>query len=220
MSLWNVFKMELYKNIHDRVSLLLMAAIMSMSIISIIGDLEWLLVFAIFGTFVFLFVYPYRMARMDYRNKVMSLLIASGVSRIQYYFVKIGATMLFSFISVILLVVIPVLFVLGIHEFRFVTGLFLFYLRPDIAVIGTIFSVWISTFSVLMTAVIISKGRGFSIFVFMGILFANSQLSIGLRRLFDISLWGTISTIMFVEALITMTLMGLIGILVLRRQNL
>jgi len=234
MKLWNVFKMELFKNIHDRTNLLLMLAFMLVNTIGglVISNQIWfrepgalegmialLFSFSVFGTSIFLFIYPYQMARVDYRNKVMSLLIASGVSRVQYYFVKVGATLLFSLLSIVLLVILPLLIVLSTHNMRLALEFFHFSFEIDPATIGLILLGWLSTFSTLMTAVIIVKGRGVSIFVFLGLLFASSQVALLFHAALGSHLWGN-ATATFMQHLITIAAMGLIGILVLRRQNL
>jgi len=235
MKVWNVFKMELFKNMHGRANWVLMLSFMLVNIIGgiVISNHNWfrapsalesmmglLFSFSVFGTVIFLFMYPYQMARIDYRNKVMSLLIASGVSRVQYYFVKVGATLLFSLLSIILLVILPLLIVLSVHSMRLVIEFFNFYFEIDVATIGIILFAWLSTFSMLMTAVIISRGRRFTIFVFLGLSIAASQLAIMIRAMFGGPWWYINNTATFVQHLVTMALMGLIGILVLRKQNL
>jgi len=232
MKLWNVFKMELFKNIHDRTNLLLMLTFMLINTIGglVISDYQnWLRLpsalatlfsFSVFGTMIFLFLYPYQMARVDYKNKVMSLLIASGVSRVQYYFVKVGATLLFSLLSIVLLVIFPLLIILSFHNMQLVFEFFHFYFEIDLATLGIILFGWLSTFSILMTAVIISKGRRFSIFVFLGLFLISSQVAHIFRSLVGSPWWEISNTATFMQHLITMTAMGLIGILVLRRQNL
>ncbi|MCL2560235.1 MAG: hypothetical protein FWE07_07075 [Turicibacter sp.] len=126
MDLWNVFKMELFKNLYDRTNIIIVVTLMMMNIIggfsvhnagwdSAVGGLFFitgLLSFA--ASFAFLFFYPYQLARVDYKNKVMSMIIASGVSRVQYYFVKIGSILLFWIGSVIVLAIIPLIIVTGL----------------------------------------------------------------------------------------------------------
>ncbi|MCL2367570.1 MAG: hypothetical protein FWC72_01095 [Oscillospiraceae bacterium] len=241
MKLWNVFKMELYKNIHGRVNWILMLSLMLINTIGgfVISNQNWmrvpstagimmtiLFIFSVIGTFIFLFLYPYQMARVDYRNNVMSLLIASGVSRVQYYFVKVGATLLFSLLSIVLLVILPLLIVLIIHDMRLVFEFFHFNFEIDIMAIGIILLGWLSTFSMLMTAVIIVKGKRVSIFIFLGFSIVLSQIAFVIRTLimfsagFGNNWWEVNNTITLLQHLLTMVVMGLIGILVLRKQNL
>ena len=239
MKLWNVFRMEIFKNLHDRASLFVILVLMCLNIIGgiIISNqnwwfrdptafelmMIWLFAFSVLGTVAFLFIYPYQMARTDYKNKVMSLMIASGVSRVQYYFVKIGATLLFSFLSVTLLVIFPFLITLVVNgEFATVIEFANFYWDiSDIGVVlGLLITGWLSSFSTLMTAVIITKGRGITFFVFFGLSFAASQLAFIIQGIIGLNRWQVNNVVTVVQYLITMAVMGLIGILILRKQDL
>jgi len=236
MKLWNVFRMEIFKNIHDRVNLFVMLVLMCLNIIGglIVSNqnwrrtpstfeetMLWLFVFSALGSVIFLFIYPYQMARTDYKNNVMSLMIASGVSRIQYYFVKVGATLLFSFISVTLLAILP-LFIILLSTGGIEVAAADIYIELDGAgtAFGVIITSWLSTFSMLMTSVIIARGKGFTIFVFFGISIATSQVMNIVRGLLGIEWWNMTNTITLIQHLITMVVVSLIGILVLRKQDL
>jgi len=245
MKTWNVFKMELYKNIHSRTNLIIMAVFMVLNIIGglVISNFSWFRVptlvdstiimlfsFSMLGTAIFLFIYPLQMARADYKNKVMSLLIASGVSRVKYYFVKVGATLLFSLLSIILLVVLPLIIVLVANDMRFVIEMFDFFVEIDITILGILLLGWLSIFTILMTSVIVVKGRMVSIFVFLGFSIAVSQVALLFQSMFAAMLglrwwelsgwWGAGGTFLLFQHLITIVIMGMIGILVLRKQNL
>jgi len=231
--------MEIFKNLQDRANLFIMLVLMCLNIIGGIiisnqnwwfrepNGLEimmiWLFVFSVLGTAAFLFIYPYQMARTDYKNKVMSLMIASGVSRVQYYFVKIGATLLFSFLSVIFLVILPLLIILIVNgEFATAFEFADFYLEiSDIGVILVlVITGWLSSFSTLMTAVIITKGKGITFFVFFGLSIAASQLAIIIQGILGINRWQANNAATVIQYLVTMVVMGLIGILILRKQDL
>lgn len=230
MSVWNVFRMELYKNIHDRVNLIVMLVFMTINILGGLNVMNaahgmgtmmaLLFSFSVLGSTVFLFIYPYQMARTDYKNKVMSLLIASGVSRVQYYFVKIGATLLFSFLSLIMLVVLPLVIILVSHDMYLALEILDFTFEVDAASLGIVFFGWLSYFFILMTSVIISRGRAYTIFVFLGLSIAVSQIALMFYRTFGGPWWQISTTMILVQHFITMAVMGLIGILVLRKQNL
>ena len=230
MSLGNVFKMELFKNWQDRTNLIVMLAFMG---VNTFGGLSMVtrsmsamavlpFSFSIVGSLVFLFVYPYQMARIDYKNRVMSLLIASGVSRVQYYFVKIGATLIFSFLSFLLIAIVPT-FVVALVDggISVALGIFDFVLELDEAmlVLSVAILTWLAVFSILMTSVIISRGRGFAIFVFLGLYFATSQIAAAFHRGSNMW-WNPDYTAIIIQQLITIVVMGLIGILVLRKQDL
>ena len=239
MKLWNVFRMEIYKNLNDRANLFIMLVLMCLNIIGgvIISNqnwgfrepsgfeimMIWLFVFSILCTVAFLFIYPYQMARTDYKNNVMSLMIASGVSRVQYYFVKIGATLLFSLLSVTFLVIVP-LFIILIVNGDIATAFEFADFHWDLSDIGIVLALlitgWLSTFSTLMTATIMTKGRGITFFVFFGLSIAASQIAIIIQRRLGINVWQVNHVATIVQYLVTMTVMGLIGILILRKQDL
>jgi len=232
--------MEIFKNLHDRVNLFIMLVLMCLNIIggliisnqswmrtpgTFVETMLWLFGFSVFGTFVFLFVYPYQLARTEYKNKVMSLMIASGVSRVQYYFVKVGATLLFSFISFTLLAILPTVIVListGGLEFAVTDTHYIEITEVGeiLVTFGILIVGWLSSFVTLMTSVIIAKGRAFTIFVFVGILFASSQATRIIRGLFGTPLWQMNNTMILIQNLIVMLVIGLIGILILRKQDL
>jgi len=227
MSLWNVFRMELFKNRQDRASLIIMLAFMLVNTLAAImmSTLPWfhtpifLFTFSMIGSVLFLFIYPYRMARIDYKNKVMSLLIASGVSRTQYYFVKVGATSLFSLLSVILIVMIPLFFgALASDGLSVATEIIYDALVViDASTFAIVFFTWLSAFSILMTSIIISRGRFFAVFIFFGVNLVTGQLT----ELFSPFGWygHNITAVIFFQILSTF-LAGLIGIFVLRAQDL
>jgi len=242
MKLWNVFKMEVFKNWHDRVSLFTLLILMCVNTIGGLVISHWanrpsltgggvitiLFVFSVFGSFVFAFLYPYRMARVDYRNQVMSLKIASGVSRVQYYFVKIGATLVFSLLSMVMLAIVPI-FIVGLtHDMSFVFEIagelfrldFIHFMRGLLIALFW----WLSVFATLMAAVIIARGKGSAIFIYFGLTAATSIVT----SMFNITgnlyififdwnrmMWMTLLQLVFVTVV-----MGLIGILVIRKQDL
>jgi len=233
MELLNVFKMEIFKNINDRTNLIIMGILLVLNTVGGISvrnavmsrhgfglgeTMATVFGFSIFATVVFLFAYPYQLARMDYKNKVMSLMIASGVSRVQYYFVKTGATLLFSLASFILLVLIPFTIVgeVNLADFHFV-----FNDPMDIVVALSVFS---SAFFILMTSVILMKGRASTIFVFIGLNWLSSLiLSPIMRTLFDVG-WNSPDSawraMYLTNHLIIIVIFGLLGVLAIRKQDL
>jgi len=151
---------------------------------------------------------------------VMSLLIASGVSRVQYYFVKVGATLIFSALSFILLVIVPILIVAAAFDMRIALDFLNFVLEIDAVTIALIFFGWLSAFSMLMTSVIISRGRAYTIFVFLGISIVTSQIASAFHQGRGAIWWNFDYTAIIIQQLITIAVMGLIGILILRKQDL
>jgi hypothetical protein len=186
--------------------------------------------FTLFGSVAFLFVYPFQMARTDYRNKVMSLLIASGVSRVHYYFVKVGATLIFSVLSFFVMVFMPFAIIAVFTDITAIVQLLALPFRIDAAAFFLTFMNFLSLFFMLMTAVIIARGRVFTIFVFFGLSFVTSLLASSIREIFGVPR-GAVATVgrafgfeslgpAFIQYAITIVVMGIIGILVLRKQDL
>ena len=239
MSLWNVFRMEMFKNLHDRTNIFVIIVLMCVNIIGglVVSDLvinnTWMwsvnmsafqeavllvLVFSVIASAAFMFIYPYQLSRVDYKNNVMSLMIASGVSRVQYYFVKIGATLIFSFASFLLVVFIPlVIATRGVA----LTGLTLLDIEFDLS-FGLFLIAWLSMFFMLMTAVIIVKGKWVAIFVYFGLSIATSIVFNILQGILGIDWWdrAAMNTFSIFQYLSTIVVFAVIGILVLRKQDL
>jgi len=97
-----------------------------------------------------------------------------------------------------------------------------FTLEIDFTLVGILFAGWLSYFFILMTSVIISRGKAYTIFVFMGLSIAASQVALMFHRTFNLgrNWWEVSDTMMFIQYLITMVVMGIIGIVVLSKQNL
>ena len=246
----DIFKMEMYKNFRDKPYLIMIAILTALSaIVSVIGaflletNLFWerdpflellfviflvLLWFTLVGGGIFYLLYPFRLLSIDYQNKVMSLKFASGVSRINYYFIKIGATMLSCFIVAAIISFIPMMTFLVIMQDYFVDFVTYFiyeaftswYIIPFIlsAILGLI-----QALIVLMASVIITKGKIVGIFLFIafsfGISIVHSIITTPLWIIHDMNyafqLWAGM-----VLSLITIALFILIGIHVLKNQDL
>ena len=221
MSLWNVFKMEIYKNATDKGYMTVIAVLAVLNILgsiavrSTFGALAIVFPFAYLGTIVFVVVYPFQMARADYKNKVMSLLIASGMSRIHYYFVKVGATLLFSFFSFFVLIIVPIIFLDPGSITAIVTDLVL-----DAGFLLHLIVVYLSVFSVMMTSIIIAKGRVIAGLIMFGIYMAISIISALMYGPLAASFMWIPGVGSLVQSLIITSVMALIGILVLRKQDL
>jgi len=238
MKLWNVFRMEVFKNMHDRISFVVMFVLMSLNILGgvVISNLSFfqmpssfeimmilLMVFSVFGSVFYLFFYPYQLARVDYKNKVMSLKIASGLSREQYYFVKIGSILLFSLISIIIVAVIPIIIILlasGGININAAAFDFYFGIGDFLSSMGIMFLSWLSMFTMLMTSVILVKGKGVSVFVYFGISIVTSQLFFIVRTTFGMNFFDTSNWFLLFQHLVTIALMAVLGIVVLRKQDL
>jgi len=232
MELGHIFKMEMYKNFRDKPYLIMIGIFtISMTILSIfvVSEDFWnqlrgrhevfvtaflilLTIFTVLGLLVFALLYPFHLLNLDYKNKVMSLMFASGVSRTKYYFVKIGATIL-SCYMVAAIILLPLMLSTEsamILEFMF---------RNILAIVQ-----WVV---VMMVAVILTKGSVSGIFLFIGL-----NLGIGIFELIlvftflpvrSLTSFGpvTISDMPINPmTLVFIVIFGFLGVFLLRRQDL
>jgi len=230
--------MEMFKNLHDRTSIFVIIVLMCINIVGglVVSDLiingSWMwyvnmsafqetvlliLVFSALASAAFMFIYPYQLSRVDYKNNVMSLMIASGVSRVQYYFVKIGSTLIFSFASFLLVVFIPLVIAtrgLALAELTIMD------IPLDLS-FGSFLLGWLSMFFMLMTAVIIVKGKWVAILVYFGFSIAMTTIASIFQNILRIS-WDTnaLNTFNIFQYLVSIIVFAVIGILVLRKQDL
>ena len=236
MELGHIFKMEMYKNFRDKPYLIMIGiftisvTILSLFVVSedfffnlfhLLGErhapfltafLLLLTVFTVLGLLVFALLYPFHLLNLDYKNKVMSLMFASGVSRTKYYFVKIGATILSCYIvaAVILLPLMLSTESAVIMEFMF---------RNILAIVQ-----WVV---VMMVAIILTKGSFSGIFLFIGL-----NLGIGILELIlvfalfpvrSLMAFGPVTTSgipINLMTLIFIVAFGFLGVFLLRRQDL
>jgi len=238
--------MEMYKNFTDKPYLIMIGilaaawafVIMADSFFSvsifgrgIINSMVILTtVFAAIATTVFVFVYPFHLLRVDYRHKVMSLMIASGVPRVGYYFAKIGATVISCLIAAIVILVVPLLnyMVFEVNDFVVFMRMFHqdFFATDSILFLLSSATLFVASVVMLSTAIIMTRGKMTAIFLFMGFFFLTSIV----RAIFDVPLlWGSrmwfrdFNTMMIqsiIVSLIQMAVFACIGISVLRKQDL
>ena len=244
MKLKDIFKMEMYKNRNDVPYLVVIAILTGMAAVaSILGVfmiensinqstllvLEVILiVFTIIGLSVFFLLYPFHLLNVDYKNRVMSLIFASGVSRGKYYFVKISATILSSLIAILVILLIPIVTFLIVYPdtfVEFVQNVVTSFKSSDIisfvlsAIVGLVASI-----VTLTTAVIITKGKVSGIFLYFGFSWIVSMLQsfslIG--RIADIGATA-VSNYLYTSlilSVIQIVAFVLIGLYVLRKQDL
>ena len=244
MELKNIFKMEMFKNRNDKPYLIVIAILTVMAAVaSILG--VWmiknslsdrtlllvleivLLVFTIIGLFVFFLLYPFHLLNVDYKNKVISLIFASGVSRGKYYFVKISATILSSLIAILVILFIPIVTFLFVYPDTFVeiirnivdnfnsSDIFSFVLSGTIGLVANIV--------MLTTAVIITKGKTSGIFLYFAFSFVVSTLQSGILVPLLISNSVTPGHSLYLGAAfaaVKIIVFVLIGLNVLRKQDL
>ncbi|WP_276421177.1 ABC transporter permease [Lactococcus garvieae] len=255
MNAKNIFKMEMYKNIMDKTYMIVLAVFISLSLLL---NFSWLAVsltnidfqnfpilltflsittvFAIIGLAIFSLLYPFHLLNIDYKNKVMSLMIASGVSRVKYYFVKIGTTILTQLIALFLILVVPfVTFFIFNQETVFSLFRSLDLLVHSADIFTGLLSFILGLIAMMVTmalAVIITRGSTSGLFVYIAFNFASRILQTVLMSLFFLFLaqGGTsdfstsfVSNNSFFSIgyhIIEIFVFGLIGIFYLRKQDL
>ena len=184
-----------------------------------------LVIFTVLGLGIFSLLYPFHLLNVDYKNKVMSLIFASGVSREKYYFVKIGATVLTCFIATLVILFIPAVMFLIFYPDFFVLMMKRYFLLFTISnittlVLMTLFS-WLAYYVMLTTSVIITKGKVSGIFLFLGFSFAisiiQSMFRFPLLSDYNLNFYFGASTVF---SIIQIVIFALIGLAVLRKQDL
>ena len=233
MKLVHIFKMEMYKNFRDKAYLIMIGIFtISMTILSLfvfsedfffnlmrVQHIPFLTAFLILlmistflGLLAFALLYPFHLLNLDYKNKVMSLMFASGVSRTKYYFVKIGATILTCYM-VAAVILLPLM--LSTESAVIMEHM----LRNILAIVQ-----WVV---VMMVAIILTKGSVAGIFLFLGM-----NLGIGIVELIigftlfpaqSLTSFGPITTSgmpVNLMTIIIIVLFGFLGIYLLRRQDL
>lgn len=248
MKLRDIFKMEMYKNRNDKPYLLVIAILAAMTAISTfigIGMIEGvislgnngfkmaliiLVVFSALGLWIFSLLYPYRLLNVDYMNKVMGLIFASGVSREKYYFVKISATILTCFIATIAILFIPAVTFLTFYLEEFVNMMQKIMMEFRLAdvfpfMLMLIFSLF-AYFVSLTTSVIITKGKIVGILLFFGFSFAVSTIQsiLGVQIFAVSNFWkhemGMAFYLNILYSILQIIIFGIIGLQVLKKQDL
>ena len=246
MELKNIFKMEMFKNRNDKPYLLVIAILTAMAAAaSIMGIMInktaifdsplssfeiTLTAFTVIGLFAFLLLYPFHLLNVDYKNKVISLIFASGVSREKYYFVKIGATILSSLIAVFIILLIPMVIFLIVYPNDFVQAIqdiFKNFNLQDIMpfVLYCVTSL-VANIVMLTTAVIITKGKPSGIFLYFAFMFIVSIVGktiIPTPTLITLSNNDSFSNHLYISAIIAIVeiaVFGFIGLRVLSKQDL
>ena len=251
----NIFKMEIYKNFHDRPYVIMVIILASVSaLLSIIGASiaevpggfmgpsevqmafysTYLLAVALtfMALAIFSLLYPFHLLNVDYKNKVMSLMVASGVSRLKYYFVKIAATLLSCFVVTIIISFIPLVVLFIVMQDAFVRFFVEFIHEAFTAgnIIQLLFSGILNIIQfvvVMVAAVIITKGKFVGIFVFIGFNIGISMIHGMIRFSILVGTFDTAHTSFFfheaigmVLTVITIGLFALLGALTINKQDL
>ncbi|WP_054639178.1 hypothetical protein [Lactococcus fujiensis] len=191
MTKTNIFKMELYRNLNDRAYIIVISVLTGLfTLATALGvpllkgagghEIQPLLYFeipflvALFIAFwAFAIIYPWHLLSTDYNNKVLSLVIASGVKRSNYYFIKIIATILTNMMAYFVIGILPVVILAGFFNAEFVSFVQTFIKGFTMAegwiiLLSLIFSS-ISSIVIFYFVVIFTKGKFWGIFVYFGI---------------------------------------------------
>jgi hypothetical protein len=244
MELKNIFKMEIFKNRNDKPYLLVIAILTAMAAVASIAGvlmieassgistlviIEVILAFfTVIGLFIFFLLYPFHLLNVDYKNKVMSLIFASGVSRGKYYFVKISATILSTLFAAFVILLIPMVTFFIVYPNIFVEAVQNivqnFNSSDIISVVLSATIGLVANLVMLTTAVIITKGKTSGIFLFFGFLLIvsiiqptilfSSNLFLGMKHT---------STNFYLDAgfsIVKIIAFALIGLNVLKKQDL
>ena len=244
MELKNIFKMEMYKNRNDKPYLLVIAILTVMAALaSVVGVfmietsfnistaliMEIILaIFTVIGLGVFSLLYPFHLLNVDYKNKVMSLIFASGVSRGKYYFVKISATILSALIALFVILLIPMVTFLIVYPDIFVEAVQKIITNFNSShIVSFVLSVKISLVAnivMLTTAVIITKGKTSGIFLFFGFSLVayiiQSSIFFPLNISFGIEHISANFYLDAVFSILKIVVFVLIGLNVLKKQDL
>lgn len=199
-----IFKMELFKYMRDKRYLIATGVLAIVNICttiylvhlidkinyvsesesSFIGLFFIFFTLTMFANFAFMFLYPFHLMSLDYKNDVMAMLVASGVNRTRLFFSKIGATLLWSLCVTALLVFIPGFIVLlkisqttGMVEFiKQILELMNINSLSILGVSITFLNSYLNTLILISAATILMKGRNLTILVYFGFNIAQSMI--------------------------------------------
>ncbi|MDF7675688.1 hypothetical protein PT286_02920 [Neisseriaceae bacterium ESL0693] len=241
-----IFKMELFKFFKDK-NFLLAAGILSIlniiATLSVIYDLEhaaamhdmrgmltFLFLMLLLTNSIFVFIYPFHLIGMDYKNKVMAIMVASGVNRKKLFFSKIGAVVLFMLILMLVLSFIPFLLHLfdlsqqgELHDF---TERFILKMTYDYSSSGLAFFCWmmvyINIIIIIALSCILTQGRNLSVLIFIGLYTLNCTVIFILSNIPLVADFSSTGLLIFqlLVAIILTGIFGYIGLKTLERQNL
>ncbi|MCT1227057.1 ABC transporter permease [Lactococcus lactis] len=254
MSAKNIFKMEFYRNFRDKSWLIvigvmaILALIDSILIINLIGKtvsgysynsagtavLAALTIFFTLalglGIWVFQIIYPFHLLSVDYSNKALGLMIASGVNRMTYYFIKLISTILSTLLALFTILIVPFFLILGVYarqlsEFLSMVSRSLSLSSVWMALLNS-FAGALASIVVLFFVVIMTRGKFWGIFVYLGIAMGigivvtifTSSINVvstdGNNMISNTSLIGIIFSVVEIVSF------GLLGLSLIRKQDL
>lgn len=244
MDLKSIFKMEMFKNMNDK-QYLIVIAILAIAMIgtSLVGLhllengvsnpetmmlLMPLIVFSFIGLWAFSILYPFHLLNMDYKNNVIGLIFASGVSREKYYMVKVGATILSSFVAIFIITIVPIIIFFVVYQDVFVMAVKTVFASFNVKVMAPlgiymIMSLLSSTI-VLTTSVIITKGKFVGIFLSFLFSFISSSIIGGILSAFGVEIYSeSMLNYLYINSgmlILNCFIFVFIGLQTLKKQNL
>lgn len=239
-----IFKMELYKYLRDKYYLIATLILLGLNVIATIALVNYdhlnssllitsivLAILLFFSNLIFLgIIYPFHLLAIDYKNRVLALMVASGVNRNKLFFAKIGAVILANIVVSFVLLVVPVVTTIyqvgnlgGWDELFREMGMLMVPQMVPLS-INAVLS-YVAGLFILMTSVIIVKGKTLSILLYFGFNMLVAMVTSFVNTLFtsDYSFTQQLSgdnVFSSVVEVVVILVFGFIALQELRHQNL
>ncbi|MDV7720083.1 hypothetical protein GA840_09545 [Pediococcus ethanolidurans] len=239
-----IFKMELFKYLRDKYYLIATLILLGLNVIATIALVNYdhlnssllitsivLAILLFFSNLIFLgIIYPFHLLAIDYKNRVLALMVASGVNRNKLFFAKIGAVILANIVVSFVLLVVPVVTTIyqvgnlgGWDELFREMGMLMVPQMVPLS-INAVLS-YVAGLFILMTSVIIVKGKTLSILLYFGFNMLVAMVTSFVNTLFtsDYSFTQQLSgdnVFSSVVEVVVILVFGFIALQELRHQNL
>ncbi|GEN95233.1 ABC transporter permease [Pediococcus ethanolidurans] len=239
-----IFKMELFKYLRDKYYLIATLILLGLNVIATIALVNYdhlnssllitsivLAILLFFSNLIFLgIIYPFHLLAIDYKNRVLALMVASGVNRNKLFFAKIGAVILANIVVSFVLLVVPVVTIIyqvgnlgGWDELFREMGMLMVPQMVPLS-INAVLS-YVAGLFILMTSVIIVKGKTLSILLYFGFNMLVAMVTSFVNTLFtsDYSFTQQLSgdnVFSSVVEVVVILVFGFIALQELRHQNL
>lgn len=199
-----IFKMELFKYMRDKKYLMTTGILAVINIFTTVylvhlidqankiseteGNFIGLFIIfftlTIFANFAFMFLYPFHLMSLDYKNDVMAMLVASGVNRTRLFFSKIGASLLWSLAVTFVLVFIPGFIVLlkmsqTTGMIQMISDILRIMNINSVSIFGVCFTFlnsYLNTLILILAATILMRGKNLTILVYFAFNIAQSMI--------------------------------------------
>ncbi|KRN82176.1 hypothetical protein IV87_GL000411 [Pediococcus ethanolidurans] len=236
--------MELFKYLRDKYYLIATLILLGLNVIATIALVNYdhlnssllitsivLAILLFFSNLIFLgIIYPFHLLAIDYKNRVLALMVASGVNRNKLFFAKIGAVILANIVVSFVLLVVPVVTIIyqvgnlgGWDELFREMGMLMVPQMVPLS-INAVLS-YVAGLFILMTSVIIVKGKTLSILLYFGFNMLVAMVTSFVNTLFtsDYSFTQQLSgdnVFSSVVEVVVILVFGFIALQELRHQNL